>query len=110
MRVPRGAACASPSATVTSWFKCPTASETPNGSKSKSDWHSSWHYARLDVEVVRRVQNVCLEYPHRFPGAPVPHEKAGRRIGQPHSYRACRASRQHHHSHGAAWNRDRKEG
>jgi len=29
----KGAACASPSATATSWFKCPTASETRNGSK-----------------------------------------------------------------------------
>src|SRR6202044_261350 len=50
MRAPRGAACESPSATATSWFKCPTVSERPNGSESKSDWYSSRHHARLDSE------------------------------------------------------------
>jgi len=47
MRAPKGAACRFISATVTSSFKFPTASETPNGSESQSDWYSSWHHPRL---------------------------------------------------------------
>src|SRR5450631_1542914 len=107
MRAPRGAACESQNAAVISWFKCPTASERPNGSKSKSDWYSSWHHARLDVEVVCRIQDVRLEHPHRLLGAAISEQEACRCLGEPHPYRARRAPREHHDSHGAAWNRDR---
>src|SRR5260370_8541430 len=110
MRAPRGAACESPNATVISWFKCPTVSERPNGSESKSDWHSSWHHARLDVEVVCRIQDVRLEHPHRFLGAEVSEQEACRCLGEPHSYRARCAPGQHHHPYGASGNRDRQEG
>src|SRR5713226_7631581 len=110
MRAPRGAACESPNATVISWFKCPTVSERPNGSESKSNWYSSRHHARLVVEVVCTFEEFCLEYPHRFPGAQVPEQEVGGCVGEQHSYRARRAARQHHDSYGAAGNRDRQEG
>src|ERR1700722_13898442 len=97
MHAPRAAACESPSATVTSWFKCPTVSERPNGSESQSDWYSSRHHARLDVEVVCRIQDVRLEHPHRFSGAEVSEQEACRRFGEPDSHRArCTACQYHH--------------
>src|ERR1700730_16905913 len=110
MRAPKGAACESPNATVISWFKCPTVSERPNGSESKSDWHSSWHHARLDVEVVCGIQDVRLEHPHRSLGAEVSEQEARGCLGEPHSHRARRPPRQHHHSYGTSGNRDRQEG
>src|ERR1035441_7030757 len=87
MRAPKGGACVSPSAAVTSWFKCPTVSERPNGSESKSDWYSSWHHARLDVEVVCRIQDLCLEHPHRLPGAEISEQETCRCVGKPHQPR-----------------------
>src|ERR1700678_4505498 len=110
MRAPRGAACGSPNATVISWFKCPTASERPNGSESKSDWYSSRHHARLDVEVVCAFEELRRKHSHRLLGAQVPQQEAVRCLGEPHSYRTRRAPRQHHHSHGTSGNRDRQEG
>src|SRR6202167_2174502 len=110
MRAPRSASCASPSATVTSWFKCPTESERPNGSESKSNWYSSWHHARLVVEVVCAFEEFCLEHSHRFLGAQVPEQEIGRCVGEQHPHRAGRTAREHHHSHGPAGNRDRQEG
>jgi hypothetical protein len=62
----KGRGVRSPSATVTSWFKCPTASERPNGSKSKSDWYSPRHHARLDVEVVCAFEELRREHSHRL--------------------------------------------
>src|SRR6202165_5824814 len=93
MRAPRGAACESPNATVISWFKGRTVRERPNGSESKSDWHSSWHHARLDVEVVCRIQDVRLEHSHRFLGAEVFEQEICRCLGEPHSYRERRGPR-----------------
>src|SRR5271167_4629279 len=107
MRAPRAAACASPSAAATSWFKCPTVSERPNGSESKSNWYSSRHHARLVVEVVCAFEELRVEYPHRFPGAEVSEQEACRRLGEPHSHRARGEAREHHDSHGAARDRDR---
>src|SRR5882757_5725418 len=110
MRAPKGAACRFTSATATSSFKFPTASETPNGSESQSDWYSSRHHPRLVVEVVCAFEELRLEYPHRLPGAQVSEQEAGRCLGEQHSYRAGGPPRQHHHSHGPAGNRDRQEG
>src|SRR5471032_132126 len=110
MRAPKGAACGSPSATVISLFKCPTASERPDGSESKSDWYSTWHHSRLDVEVVRRFQDVRLEHPHRPLGAAISEQEAGGCVREPDSHRARGAPRQHHDPYGAAGNRDRQEG
>src|SRR4029077_12112342 len=110
MRAPRGAAYASRSATATSWFKCPTVSERPNGSESKSNWYSSRHHARLVVEVVCTFEELRRKHSYRFLGAQVLEQEIGRCVGEQHSHRARRAPRQHHDSYGPSGNRDRQEG